>query len=130
MLITGKFDVKLEPLEGYSSGIEGVKLGRMSINKVFHGELSASSKGEMLSALSPVKDSAGYVALEQVSGELIGKKGTFVLQHYGRMQSSGKSLTVEVVPDSGTGELLGLKGEMEIRIEDGKHYYDFNFDIN
>ena len=129
MLVTGKFDIKLEPLEGYSTGIENIKLDRMSIDKVFYGVLSGSSKGEMLSALSPVKDSAGYVALEQISGELIGKKGTFVLQHSGIMQSSGKNLKIEVVPDSGTGELIGLKGEMEIKIEDGNHYYEFNFEL-
>lgn len=119
----------MKPLETYAAGMDGVKLGRMSIDKTFFGGLSAVSKGEMLSALSPVEGSAGYVALEQVTGELEGRKGGFVLQHYGRMADGGQSLMLEVVPNSGTGELVGLSGKMGIRIENGRHYYDFDYDI-
>lgn len=129
-MISGKFDVVLKPLETYATGVDGVKLGRMSIDKTFFGGLSAVSKGEMLNALSPVEGSAGYVAIEQVTGELEGKKGSFVLQHYGLMGGvGGRRLTLEVVPNSGTGELKGLTGYMDIRIEGGQHYYDFEYHL-
>lgn len=128
-MISGKFDVVMKPLETYATGVDGVKLGRMSIDKTFFGDLSAVSKGEMLNALAPVQGSAGYVAIEQVCGELQGKKGSFVLQHYGFMGSGGRLLTLEVVPDSGTGELKGLTGKMDIRIEAGQHYYDFAYQL-
>ncbi|MBO9492418.1 DUF3224 domain-containing protein [Endozoicomonas sp. G2_1] len=127
MKISGKFDVALEPMETYAAGLEGSNLGRMSINKTFHGDLSAESKGEMLNVMTPVKGSAGYVAIEQVSGSLSGKRRTFVLQHYGIMSGGKDKLVLEVVPDSATGELVGLTGQMTIRIESGQHYYDFEY---
>lgn len=127
MNITGKFEVSLEPLDTYAAGIEGSNFNRMSINKRFLGELSATSKGEMLSVMTPVIGSAGYVAIEQVSGTLLGKQGTFVLQHYGIMADESDTLILEVVPDSATGELQGLTGKMKIRIENGQHHYDFEF---
>lgn len=127
MKISGIFDVKLQPLDAYAKGLEGASLGRMSIDKTFFGELSAESKGEMLNAKSPNQGSAGYVAIEHVSGTLSGKKGTFVLQHYGTMSVHKNQLILEVVPDTGTGELAGLSGKMAIRIEDGQHYYDFEY---
>lgn len=105
-------------------------LGRMSIDKRFQGDLEAESQGEMLTAMPAVEGSAGYVAIEQVSGTLNGKQGTFVLQHFGMMNRGENRLVLEVVPDSGTGELEGLSGSMAIRIEDGKHYYDFNYSIS
>lgn len=129
-MISGKFDLVMSPLETYAAGVDGVKLGRMSIDKTFFGGLSAISKGEMLNALSPVEGSAGYVAVEQVTGELEGSKGSFVLQHYGLMGGDGgRLLTLEVVPNSGTGELEGLVGKMDIRIESGQHYYDFEYQL-
>jgi hypothetical protein len=85
MNMTGTFNAILNPLDGYAKGENGVKLGRMSIQKTWNGELKAKSKGEMVSAMTPVKGSAGYVAIEQVTGTLAGKKGSFVLQHYGIM---------------------------------------------
>lgn len=128
-MISGKFDLVMKPLETYATGIDGVKLGRMSIDKTFSGGLSAVSKGEMLNALSPVEGAAGYVAIEQVTGELEGKKGSFVLQHFGLMGDGDRRLTLEVVPKSGTGELEGLTGKMDIRIENGQHYYDFAYQL-
>jgi hypothetical protein len=125
--ISGSFDVALEPMETYADGVEGSNLGRMSINKTFHGQLSAESKGEMLNVMSTVKGSAGYVAIEQVIGSISEKTGTFVLQHYGLMSAGNNKLILEVVPDSGTGELVGLTGQMEIRIENGQHFYDFEY---
>lgn len=129
MKITGEFEVKLNPIDSYAEGANGISLNRMSIDKAFFGELNANSKGEMLSAMTPVKGSAGYVAIEQVSGELAGKAGSFVLQHYGIMNKGDQDLILEVVPDSGTGELEGLSGKMKINIEDGKHFYKFEYEL-
>ncbi len=129
MKVSGKFEVKLQPLESYAKGENGITLGRMSIDKTFEGDLSASSKGEMLSAMTPVKGSAGYTAVEQVSGVLSGKKGSFVLQHNAIMAKGKNSLHIEVVPGSGTEELIGLSGELSIRIENGQHYYDFDYQL-
>lgn len=130
MKVTGEFEVNLNPKSGYAEGKDGISLNRMSIDKTFHGELDATSKGEMLSARTPVKGSAGYVAIEQVSGQLSGKKGSFVLQHFGTMDKGADRLILEVVPDSGTGELEGLAGTMDINIEDGKHFYEFEYQLS
>ena len=130
MKISGSFEVALKPLETYAAGSGGVNLGRMSIDKTFNGELSAQSKGEMLTASSAVPGSAGYVAIEQVIGDLSGRKGSFVLQHYGRMDKDKNYLLLEVVPGSGTGELKGMKGKMNIRIENTHHFYDLDYEIS
>lgn len=122
---TGTFEVVLTP----QATEAGAGVARMSIAKQLHGELEATSKGEMLAASTSVKGSAGYVAIEHVSGTLHGQKGTFVLQHTGTMNRGAPSLFVTVVPDSGTGNLKGLSGTMAIRIEDGKHFYDFEYSI-
>ena len=127
MKITGTFEVSLNPLPGYAQGEDGISLGRMSIDKKFTGELTASSKGEMLSAMTSVKGSAGYVAIEQVSGTLSGRKGGFVLQHFGSMNRGSDRLILEVVPDSGTGELSNLTGQMTINVEGDHHYYEFEY---
>lgn len=127
MKVRGEFTASLKPLTGYAEGQAGIALGRMSINKTFIGELAATSKGEMLSALTPVKGSAGYVAIEQVIGSLSGKSGSFVLQHFGIMSKGQDRLVLEVVPDSGTDELQGLSGKMAILINDGKHSYEFDY---
>jgi hypothetical protein len=95
----------------------------MSIDKKFSGDLEATSKGEMLSAMTDVKGSAGYVALERVSGTLHGRNGTFVLQHTGTMTRGAPELSITVVPDSGTGQLVGLASKMTIKIVEGKHFY-------
>jgi len=130
MKISGKFEVKLNPIDGYAEGMGGVKLNRMSIDKTFQGDLDATSKGEMLSARTPVKGSAGYVAIEQVSGILSGKNGSFMLQHFGIMDKGQDRLILEVVPDSGTGELEGLSGQMKIIIEEGQHFYEFEYQFS
>jgi len=107
---------------------EAALIGRMTIDKQFHGELEATSEGQMLSVMTATKGSAGYVAMEVVTGTLGGRKGTFALQHSGTMTRGAAELSVTVVPDSGTGELKGLSGSMKIRIEaGGKHYYDFDY---
>lgn len=126
--ISGTFDVQLTPQTLFDTSADAL-LGRLSIDKRFHGELDATSKGEMLSAGTGVKGSAGYVAIEKVSGSLQGRTGTFVLMHVGIMNRSTPSLSVSVVPDSGTEELVGLSGTMNILIEAGKHSYIFEYTL-
>lgn len=128
MHATGTFEVKLVA-QGPEDKSEGAALGRMSIDKQFHGDLEATSKGEMLSAMTGVKGSAGYVAIEKVTGTLHGRPGTFVLQHTGTMTRGAPQMSVTVVPDSGTGQLVGLTGKMNIIITDGKHSYDFEYTL-
>lgn len=123
---SGTFEVKLNPLEAYNQ-TTGANLGRLSIDKQFRGDLDAVSQGEMLSAMGAIKGSAGYVAIEHVSGTLNGRSGSFVFQHSGIMTRGTPQLSVIVVPDSGTGELTGLSGTMAINIADGKHSYEFNY---
>jgi Protein of unknown function (DUF3224) len=125
---TGPFEVKLVPLDP-SFKTEDNFLGRMSIDKQFHGDLEATSKGEMLSASTSVKGSAGYVAIERVTGSLGGRTGTFILQHNATMARGTPQLNIIVVPDSGTGQLTGLTGNMNIIITNGKHSYDFAYMI-
>ncbi len=129
MTVKGTFEVKMQPLEAYAESKAGATLGRMSIDKTFAGPLEAVSQGEMLSAMTTVKGSAGYVAIEQVEGTLEGKVGTFVLQHFGTMDKGADRLVLEVVPDSGTGELEGLSGTMQILIEEKQHYYVFEYEV-
>jgi Protein of unknown function (DUF3224) len=124
----GTFDVKVTPQASDDKG-EGAILGRMSIDKQFHGDLEATSKGEMLTAGTAVKGSAGYVAIEHVRGALRGRTGTFSLQHSGSMARGAPQLTITVVPDSGTGQLVGLAGNMAIIIADGKHSYEFEYTL-
>ena len=130
MKINGKFHVNLAPMDGYAQGKDGINLGRLSIDKTFEGELDATSQGEMLSAVTSTEGSAAYVAIEQVIGKLSGKQGSFVLQHFGIMDKGKNRLILEVVPDSGTKELSGLSGSMEIRIDDGQHYYEFEYNLS
>jgi len=122
---SGTFEVKLVPLT-----IEEKALGRMSIDKQFRGDLDAASKGEMLAAMTSVKGSAGYVAMERVSGTLHGRAGTFILQHSSTMTRGTPLQSVTVVPDSGSDQLAGLTGKMTILIADGKHSYDFEYALN
>ena len=102
-------------------------IGRFSLDKQFNGDLEGTSKGEMLAISTSVSGSAGYVAMEQVTGVLNGRKGTFALQHTGTMNRGAPQLSVTVVPDSGTDELVGLSGKLEIQITDGKHFYEFDY---
>ena len=125
-LAKGTFTVELEPL-AFEGQPEGTKLGRMSIDKIFSGDLVATTTGQMLSAGTQTKGSAGYVAIERVEGVLDGRKGSFVLQHTGSLNRGTPSLSVTVVPDSGTDELTGLTGELKIIIADGKHSYELRY---
>jgi hypothetical protein len=125
---TGTFEVRLDPLDLNEVG-EGETRGRISINKQFSGDLQATSIGEMLSAMTAVKGSAGYVAIERVVGTLQGRRGSFVLQHSGTMNRGEPSLSVTVVPDSGTDELAGLRGSLAITIREGIHCYGLDYEI-
>lgn len=103
---------------------------RLTLDKKFHGDVEATSKGQMLAAMTAVKGSAGYVAIEKVTGSVRGRSGTFVLQHYGIMNRGAQSLTLTVVPDSGTDELTGLSGSMQIIIDKGDHSYIFDYSLS
>jgi hypothetical protein len=129
MKVTGPFTVTMKPLEAYAKTKDGSTLGRMSIDKVFSGPITGTSQGAMLTGMSPVKGSAGYVAIENVTGCLQGKSGTFILQHFGIMSATESRLVLEVIPDSGTGELTGLSGKMEINNDNGQHSYVFDYEI-
>jgi hypothetical protein len=125
---SGTFEVKLSP-QAPDEGESGVGIGRMLIDKKFGGDLEGTSRGQMLAAGTAVAGSAGYVALEQVTGRLGGRSGSFLLQHSGTMTRGAARLTVSVVPDSGTGELEGLTGQMNIIIAEGRHSYEFDYTL-
>jgi hypothetical protein len=127
MRARGKFDVKLAPLQPYNRAGDA-QLGRMSLDKIFHGDLQAVSQGEMLSVGSPQSGSAGYVAIERVVGTLHGRQGSFALQHNATMHRGAFMLNIVVVPGSGTGELEGLGGTMNVIIADGLHSYEFDYE--
>ena len=123
----GPFDVKITPQDDKS---EDPLLGRMTIDKQYHGDLEATGKGQMLTAGTAVKGSGAYVAIEKVDGTLHGRTGTFLLQHAGTMAQGAPQLVISVVPDSGTGQLTGIAGKMAIKIaEGGKHSYDFEYTL-
>jgi hypothetical protein len=125
---SGPFEVKVVPQT--PDGIfENATTGRMTIDKQFHGDLEGTSKGQMLTAMTETKGSAGYVAIERVTGTLKGLSGSFALQHTGTMNRGVPQLSVTVVPDSGTGQLVGLTGKMTIDIVNGKHSYDFEYTL-
>lgn len=126
---TGPFDVSMQPQPG-PEPVDGVPLGRMLLDKQYRGDLQASGSGQMLSAMTATAGSAGYVAIEQVRGTLKGLQGSFVLQHHGLMDRGSKQLSITVVPDSGTGALTGLAGRMDIRVEAGQHFYDFDYTLS
>jgi hypothetical protein len=126
---TGLFEVKIDPQPHDEKG-GGAAIGRMFLDKQFHGDLEATSKGTMLAAGTGAKNSSGgYVALEIVSGSLKGRTGTFVLQHSATMNRGVPQLSITIVPDSATGQLTGLGGKMNITVADGKHTYDFDYTL-
>ena len=126
MQATGPFEVKLSP-QAPTPAIASTNIGRQTLDKQFHGDLEAISLGEMMAFMSGTPGSGAYVALERVDGTLHGRRGSFVLQHTGVMNRGVPSLSVMVVPDSGTGELAGLSGAMMIHIENRRHSYTFEY---
>lgn len=125
---TGTFSVKIGPLSQYNTS-QDAKLARMSIDKQFNGDLVGTSQGEMLSAGTDIKGSAGYVAIERVTGTLNDRSGSFVLQHNATMTRGAPYLNIVVIPDSGTGQLAGLSGTMHIAIDKGNHSYEFEYNF-
>lgn len=124
---TGAFDVKMQP-EADTSAENGS--ARLRLDKTYHGPLEATAVGTMLGARTAVEGSAGYVAIERVTGTLGGKRGSFVLQHFGVMQGGNRHLDIRIVPDSADGELTGLRGTMAIRIEaGGAHFYTLEYTL-
>ena len=125
----GTFEVKVKPLPE-DEKVPGVVVGRMSIDKVWSGDLVGTSKGEMMTAGGEVKGSGGYVAVEVMKVSLKGRSGTFTLMHHATMKNNGEfKMLINVIPDSGTGELAGLAGALTIIIEPGKHSYAFDYTL-
>jgi len=125
---SGTFDVKMSP-QAPEDNVGDPTVARMALDKQFNGDIEGTSKGQMLAVSTEVEGSAGYVAMERVNGTLHGKKGTFALQHSGTMARGEPQLKITVVPDSGTGELVGITGKMTINIVDGKHIYEFEYTL-
>ena len=125
----GSFTVEMKAQQAEQGVVDGVSLGRMSLDKRFDGDLAATGRGEMLTALTPVQGSASYVAIERVTGTLHGKSGSFVFQHTGTMTRGAQQLSITVVPDSGTGDLSAIAGSFRLQIVDGKHFYEFEYTL-
>lgn len=125
----GTFQVDMKPQPVSGSDDDTNQLGRMALSKVFAGDLKAKGKGEMLTAMTQTRGSAGYVAIERVTGELNGFKGSFVFLHTGSMNRGSQQLSISVVADSGTDDLTGLTGTFEIQIVDGEHFYEFTYSL-
>lgn len=121
--VKGTFEVKMTPRDLGENAAVGV----MDLDKKYSGPLNASGSGEMLAMQSGVEGSAGYTAMERVTGELDGKDGSFALMHFGIMDRGTPTLTIKIVPDSGTGDLNGISGEMNIIIENGEHLYELEY---
>lgn len=125
---TGTFDVKLSP-QGEPDAGDGNLLGLMRLDKRFSGDLAGTGAGRMLTGMTAIQGSAGYVAIERVTGTLHGRSGSFVFQHSGSMDRGAQQLAITVVPDSGTSELAGLRGRFTIQIEAGVHRYSFDYTL-
>ncbi len=120
---TGTFEVKMVPRDlGETAAV-----GAMALDKKYSGQLEAVGKGEMLAIQSGVEGSAGYVAMESVTGNLDGREGSFALMHFGIMDRGAPTLNIKIVPDSGTEELTGISGQMAITIEKGQHFYEIEY---
>jgi len=125
---SGSFDVKITPQK--DEGVGDASIGRMGIDKVYHGDLEGTGVGQMLAGMaSEVKDSGAYVAIERVRGTLHGRKGSFAVHHRGIMTRGAQDLLITMIPDSGTEELKGIAGTMTIEIKDGKHFYAIDYTL-
>lgn len=128
MTARGSFDVEIRPV-AEDSFPDGTGLGRFSLVKQYHGDLEGTGTGEMLTASTPTEASGAYVAMERIDGTLAGRRGSFILQHSGAMTAEEQSLTIAVVPDSGTGELAGIDGTLRVEISDGDHFYHLEYTL-
>lgn len=120
----GTFDVKIEPVEHSQAGI-----GRMTITKTWFGDLSGSGVGTMLSAGNPALGAAGYVAVETVTGALSGRRGTFAFQQFGSMHDDSQEMRYEIVPGSGTDDLAGISGTLDLEVVAGEHRYELTYQL-
>jgi hypothetical protein len=128
--VTGPLDVKVVPQKPDTQIARAANLARLTIDKRYHGDLEAIAKGEMLAAQTDTKGSAGYVAMERVTGKLRGRDGSFVLLHHATMTRGTPELVISVLPDSGTGELSGISGQMRVIVAgDGAHSYEFEYQL-
>ena len=118
----GPFDVKIEPDTPYVEQ-DGLTLNRNVVSKEYSGDMVGTAEAQMIAAMTGTPGSAGYVAIEHFTGSVAGKTGSFVLQHSGVMDRGDAQLTVIIVPGSGTGELAGISGTMEIDNDEGRHSY-------
>jgi hypothetical protein len=126
----GSFEVMTQPEPPYDN-VDGVSLGRVHFEKRFSGPLDATSKMQMLAARTPVEGSVSYAAVERITGSLDGKRGTFVVVHAGVTVRGQRSLlSITIVPDSGTGELSGISGRMDVQVVEGKHFYELNYNLD
>ena len=125
----GPMDVDIQPEPPFLDE-SGVTLSRNAVSKTFHGEMAGTSEAQMIAAFTATPGSAGYVAIEHFTGSVEGKSGSFVMQHSGLMNRGDAQLTVTIVPDSGSGDLTGISGTLDIDNEDGKHSYALNYDLS
>jgi hypothetical protein len=125
---TGSFDVDIDPQPPYLEQ-DGLKLSLNLVQKEISGDMIGSSEARMITAFTPTPGSAGYVAIEHFAGSVHGKSGSFALQHNGAMNKGDGQLTVTIIPDSGTGDLAGISGALEIHVEDGQHSYTLNYEL-
>ncbi len=125
---TGTFDVKMSP-ETVNGQTPDPDMGQMAMRKIWLGDLDGTSTGTMIGAGSPARGSAGYIAMEKVTGTLAGRTGSFILQQFGTMTNDKLQMTIAVVPSTGTGQLEGIGGTMTIRTNNGQHYYDFDYSL-
>lgn len=128
MHASGEFSVQVTP-DGENDKAEGSTLGRMLLSKQLHGDIEGTSKGQMLTAGTDVKGSGAYVAMERITGTVKGRSGSFALQHSGTMSAAGLFLNIAIVPDSGSGQLTGIAGKMNITVAGGKHSYDLEYTL-
>lgn len=124
----GPMDVNMQPEPPFLEG-HGLKLNRNAVSKTFYGDMAGASEAQMIAAFTATPGSAGYVAIEHFTGSVGGRSGSFVMQHSGTMNRGDAQLTVSIVPDSGSGELTGISGTLDIENSDGQHSYVLNYDI-
>jgi Protein of unknown function (DUF3224) len=128
MIVKGSFDVKMTAEPPFDD-VDGVTFARATFDKVFTGPLAATSKVHFLGVRTKVPTSAAYVAIERIVGVLDGKKGTFAVTHLAGIEAEGRSLAIRIIPDSGTGEVAGIRGRMDIQIVEGKHFYELDYEL-
>ncbi len=124
----GTFTVTITP-QPHVDGVGNASIVRMALQKLFAGGLAGIAQGQMLAVRTETQGSAGYVAMDHFTGMVDGRHGGFSLQHSGTMTRGTPSLSVTIIPDSGTDELVGIAGSLAIDIRDGQHFYDLAYTL-